>query len=83
MPAHWQEWEKAKEDIKTEVKDKNLAVDEALKILRGVQKVSKQDPNVMRCPTCGGVKFKTQNKGAQWACRSCGKVIQKASQPNP
>ena len=75
MPAHWKEWEKAKKDIKTETVLKSSAVDEALSILRGAQKSSKEDPNVMRCPICGGVKFKTLSKGTQWACRSCGEVI--------
>ncbi len=77
MPAHWKEWEQAKKDIKTETALKSDAVDEALSILRGAQKASKDDPNVMRCPVCGGAKFKTLGKGTQWACRSCGEVIRK------
>ena len=75
MSAHWKEWEKAKKDIKSETAAKSSAVDEALNILRGAQKASKQDADVMRCPVCGGVKFKTLNKGTQWACRSCGELI--------
>ncbi|MBM3949276.1 MAG: hypothetical protein FJ312_08595 [SAR202 cluster bacterium] len=79
MPAHWREWEKAKRDIKSEAAAKSSVVDEALTILRGAQEASKEDAGMMRCPVCGGVKFKTLNKGAQWACRSCGKLIERAS----
>ncbi|MBI4298303.1 MAG: hypothetical protein HY666_00895 [Chloroflexi bacterium] len=75
MPAHWREWEQAKKDIKTETALKSSVVDEALSILRGAQKASKGDPNIRRCPVCGGVKFKTLAKGIQWACRSCGEII--------
>ena len=79
MPARWKEWEKAKKDIKTETALKSSVVDEALGILRGAQKASKEDPNLMRCPVCGGVKFKTLSKGAQWACRSCGEIVTRGS----
>lgn len=79
MPARWKEWEQAKKDIKTESALKSFAVDEALSILHSAQKASKKkdETNVMRCPGCGGVKFKTLVKGTQWACRSCGEVIGK------
>ena len=79
MPARWQEWNKAKQDMAQEKSAKKSAVDEALSIVRGTQKVAKDDPNALRCPVCGGMKFKTRNKGAEWACRSCGKVIQKGA----
>ncbi len=77
MPGHWKEWEKAKKDIRTEGAAKRSAVDEALSILRGAQSASKDNPNVTRCSVCGGVKFKTREKGRQWVCRSCGQVMQK------
>lgn len=80
MPAHWKDWEQAKKDIKAEKALKRSAVDEALRVLRGAQKASKTDPKVMRCPVCGGVKFKTLSKGTQWACRSCGEVTRKDSE---
>jgi rubrerythrin len=79
MPAHWKDWEKAKKDIKEEAASKASAVDEALTILRGAQKASKDNPVAMRCPVCGGVKFKTLNKGTQWVCRSCGAPITRPS----
>ena len=79
MPAHWKEWEKAKKDIKTETALKSAAVGEALSILRGAEKASREDPNVRWCPVCGGVRLKTLSKGMQWACRSCGEVIRKNS----
>ncbi len=75
MPAHWKEWEKAKKDIKEDAAAKGSAVDQALGILRGAQEASKKGSNVRRCSVCGGVKFKTLNKGAQYSCRSCGKVM--------
>ena len=74
MPAHWKDWEKAKKDIATEERLKRSAVDEALRVVRGAHKASKEEPAGMRCPVCGGVKFKTMSKGTQWACRSCGQV---------
>ena len=80
MPARWKEWEKAKQEIKTEAALKGAAVDEALGILRGAQKASRENPNVMRCPGCGGVKFKTLQKGTEWACRSCGRVVRKSGE---
>jgi len=78
VPGHWKEWEKAKKDIRTDDAAKSLAVDEALSILRGAQTASKDNPNAMRCSVCGGVKFKTREKGKQWVCRSCGQVMQKS-----
>jgi ribosomal protein L37AE/L43A len=77
MPAHWKDWENAKRDVKEAAATKRSAVDEALSIVRGAQKASREDPNTMRCPACGGVKFKTVSKGLQWACRSCGTVVAK------
>ena len=77
MPAHWKDWEKAKKEIKAEEELKRSAVDEALRVVRGAQKASKEAPNAMRCPVCGGVKFKTLSKGARWVCRSCGEITSK------
>ena len=77
MPARWQEWNKAKKEMETEKAVKRSAVNEALGIVRGAQKASKENPNTMRCPMCGGVKFKTVSKGTQWSCRSCGKIVNK------
>ena len=80
MPARWQEWNKAKKDMATEKELKRSALDEATSIVRGAQKASKDDPNAMRCPVCGGGKFKTVSKGSQWACRSCGELVNKKSE---
>ena len=77
MAAHWKDWEKAKKDIKETTALKRSAVDDALSIVRGAQEASRQNPNAMRCPGCGGTEFKTVSKGVQWACRSCGKVVSK------
>lgn len=77
MPAHWKEWDKAKKDLKDDATARRSVLDEALSIVSSVNKATKKNPDAMRCPMCGGVKFKTQNKGAQWACRKCGHVILK------
>ncbi len=77
MPAHWKDWENAKKDIRETTATKRSAVDDALSIVRGAQKASRENPNAMRCPACGGMKFKTVSKGMQWACRSCGEVVTK------
>lgn len=82
MPAHWQQWEKAKREIKQETAAKSSAVDEATSVLRSAQQASKADPNAMRCPACGGMKFKTREKGKLLACRACGMQIEREqSQP--
>ncbi len=77
MPAHWQQWEKAKREIKEDNAAKGSAVDEALGVLRSAQQVSKDNPNAMRCPACGGMKFKTTEKGKTLACRNCGMQVQR------
>ena len=82
MPARWKEWEKAKKDMKEEAASKGAAINQAQDILRGAQKASLDNPNLMRCPACGGVKFKTLSKGTQWACRSCGEVLNKKENPS-
>lgn len=79
MPAHWQEWEKAKKEMKAAPASRKAAVDEALSILRGAQQAKREDPAALRCPRCGGVKFKTVSKGTEWACRACGDVVRKES----
>ncbi|MBM3943896.1 MAG: hypothetical protein FJ317_00195 [SAR202 cluster bacterium] len=76
MPAHWQEWDKAKKELKSDAKARGSALDEALRIVNSAQKAAK-NPGAMRCPACGGMKFKTQNKGTQWACRLCGHVVKR------
>jgi len=77
MPAHWKDWEKAQKDVKETAATAKSAIDDALSIVRGAQKASKADPNAMRCPVCGGMKFKTVSKGTKWACRACGEVVTK------
>lgn len=77
MPGHWEEWERAKKEIKEDTAARGSAVDQALGILRGAQQVSKENPDTLRCSVCGGVKFKTREKGRIFVCRSCGKVMQK------
>ncbi len=75
MSTHWKDWEKAKKDLKGSAAAKRSAVDDALSVIRGAQKASKDNPNAMRCPKCGGVKFKTLTKGEKWACRACGETV--------
>ena len=77
VPGHWKEWEQAKKDIKEDAAARGSAVDQALSVLRGAQKVSKENPNTMRCSVCGSVKFKTREKGKVFACRSCGQILRK------
>ncbi|MBM3935320.1 MAG: hypothetical protein FJ319_13675 [SAR202 cluster bacterium] len=79
MPARWQEWEKAKKEIKEDATARSSAVDEALGVLRSSQKAAKEDPNALRCPICGGMKFKTREKGKTLVCRSCGMQVQNSA----
>ncbi len=79
MPAHWKEWEKAKREIKQDKIARASAVDEALGILSSNQKVLKDDPNAVRCTTCGGMKFKTREKGRVFVCRNCGTVMERGA----